>query len=77
MEKRKNDGLGCDLSRYLCDFLSVPAMTKVGMDAAWAEENKRMKYSSLDSCCMFTSIAIETIGVISINSMTILCEVGC
>ena len=53
------------------------ATTEAGMVAARAEENKKIKYSNLDSCYIIAPIAIETSGVVGAESMALLREIGC
>lgn len=48
LEEGRNDGVGFDLSRYIC--LLYIAMTKTGMVAARAKERKKAKNFNLGSC---------------------------
>ena len=57
------------------DILLLLATTEAGMVAARAEENK-IKYSNLDSCYIFAPIAVETSGLVGVESMALLREIG-
>ena len=69
LEEWKDDGVKCDLSRYLCMFIRILLLSGEVVVALRAEEKIKIKYSELDSCYSFTPIAIETSGVIGTESM--------